>query len=212
MRKAGVGALGVTLVSVGLMATPAFATRSVTRFRNKDAITFVTNCNFDKVGSTCLVYGIFAAQQRVNSDGSVSKSASLELDKYRLKILDAFGGVRVTFLATALAQNVSLAIPDDLSRATASGAVPNLVGPKIPVSFSLTANSPSVTTQGRQVVKVGGCTEFIDRTNAKSRFAAGTARIGGRAFSTSDTLTLTGAPRSEIDTSAETTIINDCTN
>ena len=46
MRKARFAEFGIALVSVSLMATPAFA-RDVTQFRDKDAIAFVTRLAFD---------------------------------------------------------------------------------------------------------------------------------------------------------------------
>jgi len=215
MRIARIAAFGVALVSVGLMVTPASA-RSVTRFTGKDTIAFVTNCKFDHVGERCLVYGIFAFKQRVNSDGSVSSFASLELDKYRIKVLDTAGDVDVTFVAAGLGQNVQLNIADDLSNAHGSGTVGNVVGGRIKVSFNVTASSPLFTSKSRQVIKIGNCRAVIDRSNGKSRsLVTGTsdqanAIIDGKSYAWTDLLAVGGAPIPTIDTAAETTIFNDC--
>jgi hypothetical protein len=199
--KTRLGALALAALTIGLLATPASAAQSVTRFRGKDATVLATNCNFRDIGSKCTGWVVLAAQQRVKSDGTVTKSASLELDKYRLTIIDV-GVVDAKFLSTGVSDHVSLSIPADLSTASGHASVPSLVG-SVSVSFSLTANAPADYVQTRTVEKFGDC-KIIDRSNFYQRTADGSATIAGRTFPT------TRFFPSTIDLSTDTTIFRNC--
>jgi hypothetical protein len=206
MRKARFVAFGVALVSVSLMTTPAFA--ETIKFRDKDAVAFVTNCKFDHAGERCLVYGIFAD---ISIDPFSGRSATLELDKYRIKVLDTSGNVDVNFVAAGIGHNVQMSIANDLSRATGGGSVGSLTGGKVKVSFSVTGNSDLFTSRSKQVFKIGDCVTEIDRSNGKTRFGDhASAVIDGVHYAWNDVLAIGGAPIPEIDKSASTTIINNC--
>jgi len=211
MRKARFAAFGVALVSVSLMATPAFA-RDVAKTSDKDALAFVTNCKFDHVGEKCLVYGIFAVDHREIFNGVVTfRSTSLELDKYRITVLDTSGGVNVNFVAAGFGQNVSLNIADNLTSASGSASVGNVVGSRIKVNFSLNGIPPTLSSSSKQVFKIGNCRAEIDRFNGKTRFGdTAAAVIDGKPFAWTDVLSVGGAPVPEIDKAQSTSIFNDC--
>jgi len=211
MRKTRLVAFGIALASVSLMATPAFA-RDVGKSSDKDALAFVTNCKFDHVGERCLVYGIFALDHRELFNGVVTfRSTSLELDKYRITVLDSLGSVDVKFVAAGFGQNVSLNIADDLTSASGSASVGNVVGGRIGVSFALNGIPPTFSSSSKQVFKIGNCRPEIDRFNGKTRFGdTASAVIDGRAFAWTDILSVGGAPVPEIDKAHSTSIFNDC--
>src|SRR5262245_44117859 len=135
MRKTRIVAFGIALASVILLTTPAFA-RDVTKFKDKDAIAFVTNCKFDHAGERCLVFGIFA---EVSNDPFFGRLARLELDKYRITVVDTAGSVDVNFVGAFVSPKVTLNIADDLSLATGKGTLASIGGSQVKVSFRVRA-------------------------------------------------------------------------
>ena len=200
MWKARVGALGIAAVSVGLLATPASAAQTVTKIRGKDANLVVSNCvPASPAGTTCTSWNVIASQARFLSDGTVSKSAFLQLDKYRVKFTTT--GFTFKLVKSFQSPSVTLNVADNLSTASGSGVIPKS-GDDIDVSFSLVANAPADSTRSRVVQKFDDC-KFIDRQSFASRTADGSATIDGTTYPT--VLPASGF-FSTIDVSGQTTI------
>ena len=140
MWKARAAALGFAVVSVGLLATPASAAQTVTKFRGKDANLVVSNCTpGSSAGTTCTAWNVFASQSRcLLSDGTVSKSPFLGLDKFRVKFTTT--GFTFKLVRSYESTSVTLNVADNLSTASGRGVIPKS-GDDIDVSFSLVANA-----------------------------------------------------------------------
>ena len=183
------------------------------RFRGKDLNAIVTNCDMNaKVGTKCLAWAIFAAQQRINLDGTVTNTASLELTKFSVKIIKKAPGYVATPVANGVSDSVNLSVSDQLASATASGVVSvqqcNKNGKKctstnVSVSVQLTANAAADFNKGRSVTKFGNC-RISDRFNSQSRTADGSAQVNGETFVT------TPVAVSRIDSSVDTTVFRNC--
>lgn len=200
MWKARMGALGLAAVSVGLLATPASAAETVTKFRGKDANLVVSNCTLGSpAGTTCTAWNVIASQTRLLSDGTVSKSAFLQLDKYRVRFTT--NGFTFKLVRSFQSPAVTLNVADNLSTASGSGVV-RKSGDDIEVSFSLVANAPPDSTRSRVVQKFDDC-KIIDRQNFASRTADGSATIDDTTYPT--VLPDSGFV-STIDMSGQTTI------
>lgn len=200
MWKARAAALGFAVVSVGLLATPASAAQTVTKIRGKDANLVVSNCApASPAGTTCIAWNVLASQSRVLSDGTVSKSAFLQLDKYRVKFTTT--GFTFKLVRSFQSPSVTLNVADNLSTASGSGVIARS-GDDIDVAFSLVANAPADSSRSRVVQKFDDC-KFIDRQNFASRTADGSATIDGTTYPT--VLPDSGFV-STIDTSGQTTI------
>ena len=123
MSKLRWGALGVAVLSVGLLATPASAAKVVTKFRDKGATAIVTDCPASgPAGTKCIAFVAYASKARFKEDGTVTAFASLGLDKYRVTLTST--GFTTKFLFGGFVDNVQLSVADDLSSASASGVVP----------------------------------------------------------------------------------------
>ena len=200
MWKARVGALGFAAVSIGLLATPASAAQTVTKIKGKDANLVVSNCTLGSpAGTTCTSWNVIASQSRVLSDGTVSKSAFLQLDKYRVKFTTT--GFTFKLVRSFQSPSVTLNVADNLSTASGSGVIQKS-GDDIDVSFSLVANAPADSTRSRVVQKFDDC-KVIDRQSFASRTADGSATIDGTTYPT--VLPASGF-FSTIDVSGQTTI------
>jgi len=200
MWKARMGALGLAAVSVALLATPASAAETVIKFRGKDANLVVSNCTpGSPAGTTCTAWNVIASQTRLLSDGTVSKSAFLQLDKYRVRFTT--NGFTFKLLRSFQSPSVTLNVADNLSTASGSGVV-RKSGDDIEVSFSLVANAPPDSTRSRVVQKFDDC-KIIDRQNFASRTADGSATIDDTTYPT--VLPDSGFV-STIDMSGQTTI------
>ena len=198
-------ALGFAALSIGLLAAPASAAQTVTKFRGKDANLVVSNCTLGSpAGTTCTAWNVIASQSRLLSDGTVSKSPFLQLDKFRVRFTT--NGFTFKLIKSFQSTSVTLNVADNLSSASGSGVV-RKTGDDIDVSFSLVANAPADSTRSRVVEKFDDC-KIIDRQNFASRTADGSATID-------DTTYPTVLPESgffsTIDVSAQTTITRgDC--
>ena len=205
MFKARVVALGLAAVSVGLLATPASAAKSVTKIKGKDVNLVVSDCvPGSPAGTTCTSWNLIASQSRVLTDGTVSKTAFLQLDKYRVK----FNSTGFTFklVKSLQSSSVTLDVSDNLSRASGQGVVAK-PGDDIDVSFSVVANAPADSSRSRTVLKFDDC-KFIDRQSSISRTADGSATIDDKIYPT--VLPASGF-FSTIDVTAQTTITRgDC--
>ena len=211
MSKLRWGALGVAVLSVGLLATPASAAKVVTKFRDKGATAIVTDCPASgPAGTKCIAFVAYASKARFKEDGTVTAFASLGLDKYRVTLTST--GFTSKFLFGGFVDNVQLSVADDLSSASASGVVPieqcnnrgrNCTITNYPVSFSLNANAPEDFFRDRSIQKMGDCT-ILTRFNARSRTADGTATVRGVTYPT------TAAVPSSIDFSAEKVVLKNC--
>jgi hypothetical protein len=205
MWKVRVAALGCAAVSIGLLATPASAAQTVTKFRGKDANLVVSNCTLGSpAGTTCTAWNVFASQSRLLSDGTVTKSPFLGLDKYRVRFTNS--GFTFRLVKSYQSTTVSLNVADNLSTASGSGVIKRS-GDDIDVSFSLVANAPADTTHSRVVQKFDDC-KIIDRQSFASRTADGSATIDDITYPT--VLPDSGFV-STIDVSGQTTITRgDC--
>jgi hypothetical protein len=213
MVKVRLGALGVAVALVVAFATPASAAKVVNRFRGKDLNAIVTNCALNsKPGTICEAWAIFAAQQRLNQDGTVTNLASLELTKFRVRIVRRDPGFVATPVANGITDSVNLSVANNLASASASGTVPvqqcnrsgsNCTITDVHVSVQLTANAPANFNRGRVVSKFGNC-RISDRFNSQSRPAVGSATINGKSFVTAAVATST------IDSSVDTTVFRNC--
>ena len=193
-------AVGLAAVSIGLLATPASAAQTVTKIRGKDANLVVSNCTLGSpAGTTCTSWNVIASQSRVLSDGTVSKSAFLQLDKYRVKFTTT--GFTFKLVRSFQSPSVTLNVADDLSTASGRGVIQKS-GDDIDVSFSLVANAPADSTRSRVVQKFDDC-KVIDRQSFASRTADGSATIDGTTYPT--VLPASGF-FSTIDVSGQTTI------
>jgi hypothetical protein len=213
MGKVRLGALAVAVALVAAVATPASAATVVNRFRGKDLNAIVTNCTMNATpGTICEAWSIFAAQQRVRQDGSVTSTASLELTKFRVRLVRREPGFVATPVANGVSDNVSLSVATNLASASASGVATvvqcNTRGTQcrsfdVHVTVHLTANAPLNFNRGRVVTKFGDC-KVTDRFNSQSRPAGGSATINGKSFVTTPIATST------IDSSFETTVFRNC--
>jgi hypothetical protein len=213
MSKLRWSALGLAVVSVGLMATPAAAAKVVYRNTGKDATAVVTDCPASPVaGTKCIAWVAYASQNRENNDGTISRSGGLGLDKYRVKFTDPTT-FTTTLVATGFTDNNSLVVPDNLSTATASGVVPvlrcdkrgrNCTTTNMTVSFSLTANAPADFFKDRTVTKLGSC-RTVERFNSYSRTADGSGTINGVTLPTQSVVPST------IGSSLYTNVARNCT-
>jgi hypothetical protein len=205
MWKARMAALGFAAVSIGLLATPASAAQTVTKFRGKDANLVVSNCiPGSPAGTTCTAFNVFASQSRLLSDGSVTKSPFLGLDKFRVRFTNT--GFTFKLVKSYQSTTVSLNVADNLSSASGSGVI-RKTGDDIDVSFSLVANAPADSTRSRVVEKFDDC-KIIDRQNFASRTADGSATIDGTTY---PTVLPDSGFFSTIDVSGQTTITRgDC--
>ena len=211
MSKLRWGALGVAVLSVGLLATPASAAKVVTKFRDKGATAVVTDCPASgPAGTKCIAFVAYASKARFKEDGTVTAFASLGLDKYRVTLTDT--GFTTRFVFGGFVDNVQLSVADDLSSASASGVVPieqcnargrNCTVTNYPVSFSLNANAPEDFFRDRSIQKMGDC-KILTRFNVRSRTADGTATVRGVTYPT------TAAVPSSIDFSAEKVVLKNC--
>ena len=209
MSKVRWSALGLAVMSVVLLATPASAARVVTKFNGKGATAIVTDCPANaSPGTRCIAFVAVASQVRIREDGTVTKLPSLSLEKYRVKIIQ--GGFETVFLFGGFTDVVKLQVADDLSHATASGTVPieqcDQQGCHItnfPVSFELKATAPADFNRGRVVQKFGNC-KIIDRFNFRTRTADGSATVRGKTYPT------TPAVPSSIDRSTEKVVFRNC--
>ena len=209
MSKVRWGALGLAVMSVLLLATPASAAKVVTKFNGKGGTAIVSDCGTSPaVGTKCIAFVAVASQVRIREDGTVTKLPSLSLEKYRVKIIQ--GGFETVFVFGGFTDVVKLQVADDLSHAKASGNVPieqcDSHGCKItnfPVSFELHANAPADFTKGRVVQKFGHC-KIIDRFIFRTRTADGSATIRGKTYPT------TPAVPSSIDLSREKVVYKNC--
>jgi hypothetical protein len=136
---------------------------------------------------------------RFLSDGTVSKSAFLQLDKYRVRFTTT--GFTFKLVRSFQSPSVTLNVADNLSTASGSGVIPKS-GDDIDVSFSLVANAPADSTRSRVVQKFDDC-KVIDRQSFASRTADGSATIDGTTYPT--VLPASGF-FSTIDVSGQTTI------
>jgi hypothetical protein len=197
--------LGFAALSIGLLAAPASAAETVTRFRGKDANLVVSNCTLGSpAGTTCTAWNVIASQSRLLSDGTVSKSPFLQLDKFRVRFTTS--GFTFKLVRSFQSTSVTLNVADNLSSASGSGVI-RKTGDDIDVSFSLVANAPADSTRSRVVEKFDDC-KIIDRQNFASRTADGSATIDGTTYPT--VLPESGF-FSTIDVSAQTTITRgDC--
>ena len=200
MWKARAAALGIAAVSIGMLATPASAAQTVAKFRGKDANLVVSNCTpGSPAGTTCTAWNVFASQSRVLSDGTVTKSPFLGLDKFRVRFTTT--GFTFKLVKSYQSTSVTLNVADNLSSASGRGVIAKS-GDDIDVSFSLVANAPPDSTHSRVVEKFDDC-KIIDRQNFASRTADGSATIDGTTYPT--VLPDSGFV-STIDTSGQTTI------
>ena len=210
MSKVRWSALGLAVMSVVLLATPASAARVVIKFRDKGATAVVSDCPAANAspGTKCVAFVATASKLRVRENGEVTRFPSLSLEKFRVTITDTgFVAVPVAF---GVADNVKLSVADNLSSASASGVVPvqqcdrnGCRTTNYPVSFSLHANAPATSNSGRDVEKMGEC-KIIDRFNFVSRTADGSATVRGKTYPTSPVVP------SSIDRSAEKVVFKNC--
>src|SRR5262245_62080674 len=155
MMKARLAVLGLAVTGVALLATPASAAKTVFKATGKDINLVVTDCPASgPAGTTCLSWTVFAAQQRVLSDGTVTKSAFLQLDKYRIRLTST--GFTFKLVQSYTSDSVALDVEDALASASGAGTVPTATG-KIDVKFALVANSPADSTRARIVQKFDDC-------------------------------------------------------
>ena len=205
MIKARAAALGLALVSVGLLTTPASAAQTVTKIRGKDANLVVSDCvPGSPAGTTCIAWNVIASQSRVLSDGTVSKTSFLQLDKFRVKFTTT--GFTFKLVKSFQSSSVTLNVADDLSSASGRGVVAK-AGDDIDVAFSLVANAPADSTRSRTVQRFDDC-KFIDRQHFASRTADGSATIDDKTYPT--VLPSSGFV-STIDVTGQTTITRgDC--
>ena len=203
MKWARLSALGSAVVSVGLLATPASAAKTSTTIRGKDAHLVVTDCPASgPAGTKCLAWDLFAGQQRVKTDGTVTKTASVILVKIRVTLTSTAPGFKTKTVATYSTDAVQLNVGDDLASASGRAVIP-LRGDDLDVSFALAANAPAVPSQSRSVLPGDDC-RVVFRFNGSSRTADGTATIEGKTYSTVGA-TAVGFP-STIDQTAQTII------
>jgi hypothetical protein len=200
MFKVRLGALATAGMIVGMWATPAAAhNREVERVRDKDAILVVTDCPAQgPAGLKCLAFSIVAARHRERSDGSVTRDASLRVEKFRVTLTET--SFRSRSVAVWVNDSVQLNVADDLSTATGHGKVNHGT---IDVAFALTANAPVDVTRTRDVQRFDDC-RIIERQRSQSRTADGGAIINGKTYGTA-VATAVGFI-STIDVSGSTTI------
>jgi hypothetical protein len=163
-------------------------------------------------GTICEAWSIFAAQQRVREDGDLTNTASLELTKFRVRIVRREPGFIATPVANGVSDTVSLSVAGNLASASATGAATvvqcnkkgtHCTSSDVHVTVHLTANAPLNFNRGRVVTKFGDC-KVTDRFNSQSRPAVGSATINGKGFVTTPVATST------IDSSFETTVFRNC--
>ena len=191
MIKVRLAALGLAVLSVGVLATPASAEKTVTAFRGKGAVAYASDCPANSpVGTKCTAWAVYAQKNRLNSDGTVSVTGGLGLDKFRVKI--TAGGFTLTPVAGGFNDTVAVQIDDDLSEASASGTVAvvkcNQKGKdcsttRTRVALSLDANAPVQYFQDKTRTKWDDCLT-VDRFSFWSRTAAGTVTINGVTYPT----------------------------
>ena len=192
MSKLRWGALGLAVLSVGLLATPASAnSKTSIKTKGKELYATLTDCPANAApGTKCLAWVVDAAQLRVKQDGTVDKQGSLFVDKYDITI--TANGYDSAFVGTGFGTPSRLQVANNLSKGSASGSVDlqtcdpqgsNCTSSKVTISFDLSANSPLSFTKGRVVNKFDSCRQ-VDRFNYRSRGGDGKGTVNGQAVVT----------------------------
>ena len=209
MSKLRWGVAGVTLLSVGVLATPASAaSRSVFKTRGKELSAVVTTCPADTpAGTQCEAWLVFASQNRITQNGTVDRQGALSADKFQLSFTGS--GFDVAHVGGGTGTPSAFHVANTLATGTATGTIDfgcdplatGCVASTVTISLQLTANAPANFFRDRSVSEFNGCRN-INRSNARQRTADGSAVIDGVSLPT----TAIGPFPSSIGTSGFTTI------
>jgi len=214
MIKVRLAALGLAVLSVALIATPASAEKTVTKFSGKGATAYVSDCPANApVGTKCNAWAIYVQKNRLNLDGTVSVFGGLGVDKFRVKFT-APATFTLTPLGSGFNDTIAVQVADDLSTASGSGTVglvkcnrrgKDCETTRTNVSLSLSANAPATYFKdSTRTPKFEDC-RTVTRTSFTERTADGTATVNGVTFPTL-VPRVPDIPASNITNSKEVTI------